>query len=290
MSTDSIDIAVHAGALPDVLCEQLAVVGQQGIAGFSDDRPVSASLVRSRLTNALTGAPPVLVLARAGEELVGWCAVRHPEPHEARARLWGPVVDPRVRRSGLGSRLLREVTGLVVWPLVTTDVPVDRPGAAEFFARAEWRVLHEVTVLRSVPVLRDTTTTTNGAGFADLEDYVAAAARRFGGYPAGFAEATLRRWRDDPRFRPEHLLLDPPTGSLLLALAQHSEAGSELLLAEVWAEPAARRPLIQAARTLAAHQGLEVVRAVTRDDPAPFIACGMTVGGRCLIFTPPGDR
>ncbi|MFD6343928.1 hypothetical protein ACFWF9_04285 [Streptomyces roseolus] len=81
MSTDSIDIAMHAGVLSDGLCEQLAVVGQRGIAGFSDDRPVSASLVRSRLANALAGAPPALVLARAGEELVGWCAVRHPEPH-----------------------------------------------------------------------------------------------------------------------------------------------------------------------------------------------------------------
>ncbi|GHG12115.1 GNAT family N-acetyltransferase [Streptomyces filamentosus] len=290
MSTDSIDVTVHRGALSDVLCEQIAVVSQRGIGGFSDDRPVSASLVRSRLTNALTGAPPVLVLARAGEELVGWCAVRHPEPHEARARLWGPVVDPRVRRSGLGSQLLREVTGLVVWPLMTTDVPVDRPGAAEFFAGAEWRVLHEVTVLRGVPVPRGMATADNSVGFADLDGYVAAAARQFGGYPAGFAEATLPRWRDDARFQPDHLLLDPPTGSLLLALAQHNGASSELLLAELWATPAARRPLIRAAHTLAARQGLEAVRAVTRDDPTPFVACGMTVAGRCLIFTPPGDR
>ncbi|MEV7277741.1 GNAT family N-acetyltransferase [Streptomyces sp. NPDC093111] len=290
MSTDSIDIAVHAGALSDGLCEQLAVVGQRGIAGFSDDRPVSASLVRSRLTNALTGAPPVLVLARADEELVGWCAVRHPEPHEARARLWGPVVDPRVRRSGLGSQLLREVTGLVVWPLVTTDVPLDRPGAAEFFAGAEWCVLDEVTVLRGVPLTGSMEIVGNGVGFDDLDGYVAAAARQFGGHPVGFAEATLRRWRDDARFQPEHLLLDPQTGSLLLALAQHNEASSELLLAELWAAPSARRPLIRAAHTVAARQGLEVVRAVTRDDPTPFVACGMTVMGRCLIFTPPGDR
>lgn len=85
-------------------------------------------------------------------------------------------------------------------------------------------------------------------------------------------------------------MLDPPTGSLLLALAQHNEASSELLLAELWATPAARRPLIRAAHTLAARQGLEAVRAVTRDDPTPFVACGMTVAGRCLVFTPPGDR
>ncbi|MEU3046797.1 hypothetical protein ABZ705_09725 [Streptomyces sp. NPDC006984] len=41
------------------VCEELAVLAQRCISGYSDNRPVSASLVRSRLTNALTGAPPV---------------------------------------------------------------------------------------------------------------------------------------------------------------------------------------------------------------------------------------
>ncbi|CAM5606573.1 hypothetical protein Sdia_36200 [Streptomyces diastaticus subsp. diastaticus] len=36
------------------VCEELAVLAQRCISGYSDDRPVSASLVRSRLTNALT--------------------------------------------------------------------------------------------------------------------------------------------------------------------------------------------------------------------------------------------
>ena len=68
--------------LPDGLkanvCEELAGLSQRCIAGFSDDRPVSASLLRSRLTNALTGAPPVLAVARDGREVTG--SVRRAPP------------------------------------------------------------------------------------------------------------------------------------------------------------------------------------------------------------------
>ncbi|MFD4210548.1 GNAT family N-acetyltransferase, partial [Micromonospora tulbaghiae] len=132
-------------------CEELAVVAQQCIAGYSDDRPVSASLVRSRLTNALTGAPPVLTVARDGRKVVGWCAVRRPEPGEQRARLWGPVVDLAARRAGLGRRLLQTVVEAVEWPLVTTDVPVDRDGATDFFIRSGWEVLDTISVLHGAP-------------------------------------------------------------------------------------------------------------------------------------------
>ncbi|MGW4548533.1 GNAT family N-acetyltransferase [Streptomyces violaceorubidus] len=103
------------------------------------------SVPRSRLTNALTGAPPVLTVARDGQGVVGWCAVRRPpsavrrpEPGERRARMWGPVVDPAARRTGLGRRLLQTVVEAVEWPLLTTDVPLDRDGATDFFARSGW--------------------------------------------------------------------------------------------------------------------------------------------------------
>lgn len=289
MSNGPLDVVMHTGPLADALCEEIAAVAQQSIAGFSDDRPVSASLVRSRLTNALTGAPPVLVLARAGGELVGWCAVRRPEPDEARARVWGPVVAPFTRGAGLGSRLLREATGAVGWPLMTTDVPVDRAGAARFFTAARWRVLNTVTVLHRSPAYEESGVS-NAVGFSGLQEYVSAAARRFGGHGPGFADATLQRWHGDARFQPEHLLLDPATGSLLLALTQRNRSSSELLLAEMWAASAARLSLIRAGITLAAREGVATVRAVTRDDPAPFMACGMRITGACHIFAPPGDR
>jgi hypothetical protein len=96
---------VQIDLLPDLdgdVCEELAVLAQRCLSGYSDDRPVSASLVRSRLTNALTGVPPVLAVARNGQGLAGWCAVRRPEPGEARARLWGPVVEPRAERISVG--------------------------------------------------------------------------------------------------------------------------------------------------------------------------------------------
>ncbi|WP_157848140.1 hypothetical protein [Streptomyces exfoliatus] len=255
---------------------------------------MDASLVRSRLTNALTGAPPALALARDGSGvLTGWCAVRLPEPHEERARLWGPVVASGSRRSRIGSRLLHMVTEAVEWPLMTTDVPLDRPGAALFFTVSGWQMLDTFTVLHrsspTDPVVRDERpVTATGAG--DLTTYVARAARQYGGHNAGFARMTLQRWRDDARFRPQHLLLDPATGSLLLALAQRTALGSELLLAEVWAAPAVRPRLIRAALALAAEERLATVRTVTRQDPAPFVACGMNITGTCQIFGSPGRK
>ncbi|GAA1017197.1 GNAT family N-acetyltransferase [Streptomyces thermogriseus] len=279
--------------LEDGLCEELAVLAQRCIVGYSDDRPVTASLVRSRLTNALTGAPPVLAVARTKREMTGWCAVRRPEPGEARARLWGPVVAPSIRRAGLGQRLLQRVVDATVWPLVTTDVPEDRDGAVEFFAASGWEVLDTVTVLHGTPAVGvlDAVTAADTAGLKELEEYVAAAARRYAGVEASFAESALRRWRYDARFRPETLLLDPPTGSLLLALAQRNGTASELLLAEVWADrPDVRRRLITQAHAVAADQEVSIVRAVTRQDTADFVACGMRVTGRCRTFALPGRR
>jgi GNAT superfamily N-acetyltransferase len=281
------------GSLHESLCGEIARLSQKCIAGYSDDRPVSASLVRSRLTDALTGAPPVLAVARNGRVLLGWCAVRRPEPGEARARLWGPVVAPSARGAGLGGRLLRTVVVEAGWPLVTTDVPDDRPGAGAFFTRSGWEAAGSVTVLRGAPAgaLSETDSVVTAEGVVGLEAYVAEAGRRYGGLAAPFAGSTLRRWKQDARFRPGNLLLDPASGSLLLALAQRSARGSELLLAEVWAAGAqVRRRLITAAHATAARQQLAAVRAVTRLDPGDFVACGMRITGRCRTFVLPGER
>ncbi|KUN17614.1 hypothetical protein AQJ11_37770 [Streptomyces corchorusii] len=278
------------GDLPASLCEELADLAQRCIAGYSDDRPVSARLVRSRLTNALTGAPPVLAVARDGRKVTGWCAVRRPEPGEARARLWGPLVEPSVRRSGLGTQLLQKVVQAVEWPLVTTDVPVDREGAAGLFTRSGWQVLDTITVLHGAPAA-STSEAVTAAVVPELETYVATAARRFTNAETSYAGSTLPRWREDARFHPETLLLDPPTGSLLLALAQRNDTDSELLLAEVWAdETDVRRRLITQAHAVAADRKVAIVRAVTRQDPADFLACGMRVTGRCHTFILPGSR
>ncbi|MFD6334848.1 GNAT family N-acetyltransferase [Streptomyces niveus] len=281
-----------ADTLDDGVYNELAALAQRCVTGFSDDRPVSASLVRSRLTNALTGAAPVLAVAGNGQEMTGWCAVRRPESGERRARLWGPVVAPAFRRNGLGTRLLETVVDAAVWPLVTTDVPADRAGAGAFFARSGWDALETVTVLHGDPGDRGfEAITADGVPDADTDAYVAAAAVRHAHHDPVFARATLRRWQGDARFRPGNLLLDPASGSLLLALSQRNEASSELLLAEVWSTTAeVRRALISAAHTSAAAQRLMTVRAVTRQDPADFVACGMRVTGRCRTFTLPGGH
>ncbi|MFJ4151940.1 GNAT family N-acetyltransferase [Streptomyces galbus] len=277
-------------SLDDDVCEELASLAQRCITGYSDDRPVSVLLVRSRLTNALTGAPPVLAVARDGQDLTGWCAVRRPEPGEMRARLWGPVVEPSSQRAGLGRRLLQTVVDAVQWPLVTTDVPVDRDGAGVFFTESGWEVLDTITVLHGTPSAGGPSAVT-AVDIAGLEAYVAAAGRRFAGLQSSFAASTLPRWRDDARFSAETLLLDPPTGSLLLALVQRNATASELLVAEVWASDAeVRRRLIVQAHALAADRQVATVRAVTRQDAADFTASGMRVTGRCLTYTLPGER
>ncbi|WP_431984135.1 GNAT family N-acetyltransferase [Streptomyces qinglanensis] len=276
--------------LPGSLCEELAALSQRCISGYSDDRPVSASLVRSRLTNSLTGVPPVLAVARIGQGLAGWCAVRRPEPGEARARLWGPVVEPSARREGLGRRLLETVVDAVQWPLVTTEVPVDRDGANVFFTESGWEVLDNITVLHGIPSAEGPGAVT-AADITGLEEYVAAAGRRFAGLESQFAASTLPRWQDDARFSAETLLLDPSTGSLLLALVQRNTTGSELLVAEVWAADAeVRRRLITQAHALAAERQVATVRAVTRQDPVDFTASGMRVTGRCRTYSLSGGR
>ncbi|MFF7705447.1 hypothetical protein [Streptomyces lydicus] len=65
--------------------------------------------------------------------------------------------------------------------------------------------------------------------------------------------------------------------------------GQRLLLAEVWVdETGVRRRLITAPHTVAARQQLTTVPAVTRQNPADFVACGMQIIGRAL--TRPGKR
>ncbi|MDH6145854.1 MULTISPECIES: GNAT family N-acetyltransferase [Kitasatospora] len=272
--------------LDDVLAAELAELAQRCIHGFSDNRPVSVTLVRSRLTNALTGEPPLLVTARRHGMLVGWCAVRSPEPGEVRARLWGPVVDPSMRRTGLGKRLLGTTVESVRGSLRSTDVPTDRAGAADFFTSEGWFELNRTTVLQGSPV-RQAVETASGADYPDpreLDHLVATAARRFGGHPPQFAASTLTRWRSDARFRPENLLVEPLTGSLLLALAQRNLDTSELLLAELWAEPQAQQPLVRSAQAIADRLGLARIRAVTDGDPGPFLADGLRTTGICQTF------
>lgn len=199
-------------------------------------------------------------------------------------------MDPAARRAGLGRSLLQTVVEAVRWPLVTTDVPVDRDGATDFFARSGWEVLDTITVLHGAPA-DGVLSVVTAADVGEPETYVATAASRFAGLEASFADSTWPRWRDDARFAPETLLLDPPTGSLLLALAQKNATSSELLLAEVWAaDEEVRRRLIAQAHTLAGARQVATVRAVTRHDPADFGACGMRVTGRCRTFTLPGRR
>ncbi|MFF7705424.1 GNAT family N-acetyltransferase [Streptomyces lydicus] len=272
-----------AEALDGPLCEELATLAQRCIVGHSDNRPVNAELVRSRLTNALTQAPPILVLARSGDKLVGSCAIRTPEPSEPQARQWGPIIHPNVRRFGLGTRLLRRAVGAVDWPLVSTDVPTDRTWRRRVLRWRRVGVLQTSTVLRGDPTHGEIEAT-DATSVGDLDAYVARAARRYGGRDQYFADMTLRRWRDDARFRPQTLFLDPPTGSLLLTLAQRNGSTSELLLAELWAATGAQRTLIGSARAAAGRHGLQEVRVVTVADPAIFTASGLRATGTCQTF------
>src|SRR5262245_5013851 len=94
------------------LDDELASLCHQAIEGRTDQRPITADLVASRLA-AGAGQPATLLttVRDPGGRLIGAAALRWPYVAGGIGRLWGPVVHPDRHGHGLGTGLLAAITG-----------------------------------------------------------------------------------------------------------------------------------------------------------------------------------
>lgn len=281
---------------PDTMLDQeLAVLGYDGMLGWPDQRPVTTSLVRSRLRPAVGAPSSALVLARTGRgTLAGAAALRYPAAAGGPARLWGPVVAPAERRHGLGTMLLERAMQL--WSdealtVRTAEIPQTREHGCRLFEQAGWTLHSTAALLRGAPTTSAPSLTSSvedcpqirAAGDGDAE---ALAQLYQTVHPEqGFEVAadTLRRWRADERYAPDALLVVPGIRGDFLAAAlvyplahANTQEASEALLGDVLIHPSVDRaatapPLIEAAIRAGVRHGAKVVRAVVPTLNRPLI-------------------
>lgn len=267
------------------LDNQLVALGRKVLAGWPDTRPVTTSLVRSRLRP--TGTAPATLLAVCRDEqttLLGAAALRYPGHPGAPGRLWGPVVDPNLERAGIGTALLTALTPYLNGFAVTSaEVPASRARAVRFFDRAGWtRTASAHLLTRPLPI--DAPDAAGGrvevwpAGERDVRDILARLyADTYPDADQGTATATFDRWRADERYRPEHLhLAETDDGTVaaallyLLAADDHTEPaevliGDVLTRQELHAAGAAVHELLLAGLRQAGEYGARVARAIVTD-------------------------
>jgi len=291
---------------------ELADLGYTAVHGWPDQRPITASLVRSWLRPTGTTATTLVMHRRADGRLLAAAALRWPATLEATGRLWGPIVHPDARGNGLGSALLATLAEiLAARPGVrvrTGEIPETRTAGWSLFERAGWHGSGTSCLLKRVlpadggdPVGVPVRTIRFG-------EYVdRALASLFGAARPHLGHATARdtytRWTADARYTPDGLLLaDGPDGLLGAALVYPlSHVGrdepSEALLADVIGsrqlDPAAaasvRSALVAAALDAGTRMGAAVARAVV-DDPdlaATLRAAGFTDADQIRYYSPP---
>ncbi|MBB2749311.1 UNVERIFIED_ORG: GNAT superfamily N-acetyltransferase [Microbispora rosea subsp. rosea] len=282
---------------PDTaLDDELADLGYQGMRGWADQRPVTATLVRSRLRPPSPTAPATsLVLARTPSgDLVGAAALRHPATPDATARLWGPVVAREWQQAGIGSRLLTHAQ--VLWTgngmtVVTAEIPVNRAHGCELFERAGWARLHGAVLLKGPITRRDMSRLVVRPLDAEDATRLATLYQMINSTDGPQVAAdTYRRWSSDERFVPDALLaVDGPDDSLAgVALGYpliHTTAAEppEVLVADVLVHPAADRATVASALITAvidagARHGAQVARAIVPIHNRPLIGDLRTAG------------
>lgn len=283
MNHDIIVEPYHPGTDLDT---ELAVLGYASIAGWPDQRPITDSLLRSRLRPIGHARPTVLATHRdpAGR-LTGAAALRWSGYPGTPGRLWGPLVPPVHHRRGLGRALLAALSEhLNASPdmILTAEIPGRRAAAAAFFLAAGWKPARGSALFKHHLHLPSPATPPAGvrvrcpAPNADLAAALAALAEAADpGSPA--AGDTFARWSADERFSTDGLALADDGGRLIGAalaypLAHRSpNEPAEVLLADLIMDPESDDPLLQTAlittvlNTAAANVGATVARAVTSD-------------------------
>lgn len=277
-ATHAFDLAPYTPA--PALDAELADLAYAATHSFSDQRPITPALVRSRLAAHGQAPPTNLASLRTGAgALIAAAALRHPSSPGGTGRLWGPLVRPGHQRAGLGRRLLHALQphlSSVDGALTTTEVPDDRYASAPFFCAAGWEPAVTAAVFKAplplttcAPRLPETVRSARRGEDLTRIDTLYAAARPDD--PA--ATGAGARWSSDERYRPRCLAL-ADDGNRLLAAAlvyplAHTRPGepTEALLGDLLRLPGAGLDLaLHTARlalaAAASTAGATVARAV----------------------------
>lgn len=266
---------------PD-LDDALARLGYAVIRGWPDQRPVSPSLVRSRLRPPGAARPTVLAVARSpAGTVIGAAALRCPAERRGLARLWGPVVHPDHRRRGVGRLLYGQVmtaAGAGELRISTAEIPQKRTGSARFYEHLGWHAAPAGVLLKrplpcpEAPAGLGPAIDALRPGDRPVRQIARLYARAFPESGPLTAAGTFDRWRADERFTSDGLLLARLdrriVGAALAYVLHHLWPGepAEVLLADILIDPdlAEHRVLRRELALRALHSGVRAGAAVAR--------------------------
>ncbi|NJC74094.1 GNAT family N-acetyltransferase [Planosporangium thailandense] len=262
---------------------ELATLGYATTTGWPDQRPITDTLVRSRLRPV--GRAPATLLAThrdPGGRLLAAAALRWPGYPHTPGRLWGPIVHPTHQRRGLGHAVLTALAQRLAdsdATILTAEIPVSRAAARHFYQSAGWQPAGEATLLKRrlpLPAAEAVPPGTRLRTLNPVEDLTAPLAQMYAPTtPDRDAAAdTYRRWRADERFTPDGLTLAEDHHGLIAAALTYPLAHSdprepaEVLLTDLLTTDAGsdrlRAALVTAAlNTVAPTVNATVARAVT---------------------------
>lgn len=282
---------------------ELAELVYRSIQGWSDQRPITAALVRSLLRPA--GMTATTLVLHRGEDgrLLGAGALRWPATLDAAGRTWGPIVLPEERGRGIGRGILRAMQGVLAehpgTRMITSEIPGARTIGWSLYESAGWQDFGVSRLFtRELP--------SDGAAMPPLVPGVPVRSARQGEYldqalaglfaevnpQLGYATArdTFARWSADTRYTPDGLLLSEGPhglqGAALIYPLSNPALGepAEAFIADVLTCPkldpeaaaAVRAALVAAALRAGAAAGATVARAVVA---CPFLAATLEAAG-----------
>src|SRR5262245_21495162 len=197
------------------LDHELGVVGYLAVRGGPDQRPINATVMNS-LLRPVSMRATTLALSRDDDgHILGAAALRWPPTLDSTGWLWGPVVHPSMRGSGLGRELLAALTGVLAKhpgvKVATTEMSETRVAACNMFEDLGWRRQPSALLVKTLPANVDVPPSLPVRP-AQQGEYLHAAlatlyatARPEDGLTA--ARDTFARWSADTRYTPAGLLL-----------------------------------------------------------------------------------
>jgi GNAT superfamily N-acetyltransferase len=221
-SMTSIDVIAYRPSA--CLDAELADLCYAVVRGWPDQRPITASLVRSILRPRGLTATTLALHHDADGRLDAAAALRWPATSEMTAHLWGPIVHPSTRRLGLGSALLSALINVVAARpgvgVTTLAIPETRKAGWALYENAGWHWSGGARLLQRTLPADTPASTAVAVRTIRAGEYIAPAlARLYADARPDVAYATARDtyswWTADDRYKPDGLLLAEDAGGLL---------------------------------------------------------------------------